>query len=252
MRAKTAHIGAVCFDVGGTLLHMDPPPWVIFAEFCREFGVDVTPEQTFGAYERSEPWFTAHRDLYLTSPEAFWVEGNRVLLEALSITEDLDHRAAVITAEFPRRMGGWKSYPEVPEILDTLRRRGLPLAVVSNWDPGLSNLLERLGLRDVFAVIISSAEVGVAKPNPGIFQQAVRSLGVAPGETLHVGDLYDYDVVGARAAGLIPVLLDRSGQALVAAAMWTRDRPLDCLCISDLWGLLPIIDGNIEAVGISP
>lgn len=255
MNGMTPHIGAVCFDVGGTLLHMDPPPEVIFAGICQELGADVTPEQAFAAYERAEPWFTAHKDLYRASLEAFWLRGNRILLEALDITEELDRRAAVITVEFPKRQWDWKLYPEVPETLAALCRRGLPLAVVSNWDPGLTHVLERRGLRGAFTVVIASADVGVAKPDPRIFQQAVQGLGVAPGEALHVGDLYDYDVVGARAAGLVPVLVDRRGRdahrvaqrvAIAVATDRATDDRLDYLRIVDLRGLLPIIDGNSQ------
>lgn len=246
-------VAAVSFDVGGTLLHMDPPPEVIFTDLCREVGVDVTPEAVAGAYQRAEPWFGAHSELYVTSPEQFWLRGNRVLLEALGVTEDLDRRAEIITAEFPERQGDWRAYPEVPETLEALRRRGLRLGVVSNWDPGLEHLLERLELRAAFSVVLGSADVGVAKPDPRIFRLATSALGVVPEQTLHVGDLYDYDIVGARAAGLIPVLLDR--RELARGGIFVPDHvraSYDGLRITELGELLPIIEGNAEPVGAAP
>ena len=242
-----ARAAAVCFDVGGTLLHMDPPPEVIFADLCRAAGLEVTPVVAAAAYWRAEPWFGAHSGLYVTSPAQFWFEGNRVLLEALGVTEDLERRAAFITTGFGNRQTGWRIYPEVPETLAALRRRELRLAVVSNWDPGLEHLLERMGLRAAFRVVVGSADVGVAKPDPRIFRLATDALGVAPEQTLHVGDLYDYDIVGARAAGLIPVLVERRAER--GSVFPGAPASYDGLRISDLRGLIPLIEGNLEVVG---
>jgi putative hydrolase of the HAD superfamily len=67
--------------------------------------------------------------------------------------------------------------------------------------------LEAAGIRDRFDVILDSAVVGVEKPDPAIFRAALTALEVAPEEALFVGDLYEVDVVGARAAGIEAVLL---------------------------------------------
>lgn len=93
------------------------------------------------------------------------------------------------------------------EALDRLRSAGLRLGVVSNSDGRVEEALEAAGLRDRFGVVLDSARVGVEKPDPAIFRAALAALGVAPEEALYVGDLYDVDVVGARAAGIEAVLL---------------------------------------------
>jgi putative hydrolase of the HAD superfamily len=64
-------------------------------------------------------------------------------------------------------------------------------------------------VRDQFVVTAISGVVGVAKPDPGIFRAALDQAGVAAGACLHVGDSLDADVAGARAVGMIPVLIDR-------------------------------------------
>lgn len=97
------------------------------------------------------------------------------------------------------------------DALDRLRARGLRLAVVSNSDGRVEEALVAAGLRDRFDLVIDSALVGVEKPDPAIFRAALKALGVAPREALYVGDLYDVDVVGARAAGIEGVLLVRGG-----------------------------------------
>jgi HAD superfamily hydrolase (TIGR01509 family) len=98
------------------------------------------------------------------------------------------------------------------ESLARLRQAGLKLAVVSNSDGRVEQALEAAGLRQYFDVVIDSALVGVEKPDPRIFHAALEALDVAPDEALYVGDLYEVDVVGARAAGLDAVLLGQPGQ----------------------------------------
>jgi putative hydrolase of the HAD superfamily len=93
------------------------------------------------------------------------------------------------------------------EVLDRLRAAGLRLGVVSNSDGRVEEALVAAGLRDRFEVVLDSALVGVEKPDPAIFRAALDALGVAPAEALYVGDLYEVDVVGARAAGMEAVLL---------------------------------------------
>jgi putative hydrolase of the HAD superfamily len=93
------------------------------------------------------------------------------------------------------------------EALDRLRAGGLRLGVVSNADGRVEEALVAAGLRDCFDVVLDSALVGVEKPDPAIFRAAIDALAVAPAEALYVGDLYDVDVVGARAAGIEAVLL---------------------------------------------
>ena len=106
----------------------------------------------------------------------------------------------------------WEAIPEdVPESLARFRRLGLQLVVVSNANGTVRAKLERLGLASFFATILDSQEEGVEKPDPRLFERALVRSGAAREETLHAGDLYEVDVVGARAAGIAPVLVDRGG-----------------------------------------
>jgi putative hydrolase of the HAD superfamily len=100
-----------------------------------------------------------------------------------------------------------RTMPGTRAALDRLRAAGLRLGVVSNSDGRVEEALAAAGIRDRFDVILDSALVGVEKPDPAIFRAALTTLGVAPEEALHVGDLYDVDVVGARAAGIEAILL---------------------------------------------
>jgi putative hydrolase of the HAD superfamily len=108
----------------------------------------------------------------------------------------------------------FRPYPEVTEALGALRAAGLRLIVVSNWDVSLHEALAQTGLTPLLDGAISSAEVGVAKPAPAIFERAlVLAGGIPPAAAVHVGDDVAADVAGARAAGIAPVLVARNGAA---------------------------------------
>ncbi len=97
----------------------------------------------------------------------------------------------------------------MPGALAALRRAGLQLGVISNWDPRLPDLLEDLGLAGYFDVVVYSSAAGVEKPDRRIFLQALTRLRVSPGAALHVGDSRLEDAEGAMAAGLGALWLDR-------------------------------------------
>jgi putative hydrolase of the HAD superfamily len=99
----------------------------------------------------------------------------------------------------------------VPTVLEVLRERGLQLVVVSNANGRLRDALRRLTIDQYFHHILDSFEEGVEKPDPRLFQIALQKAGADASTTIHVGDLYEIDVVGARGAGIRGVLLDEGG-----------------------------------------
>lgn len=101
--------------------------------------------------------------------------------------------------------------PGTADALARLRAAGLRLAVVSNSDGRAAQALAAAGLLEHFEFVVDSGEVGIEKPDPRIFQLALERLGIAPERAMYVGDLYEVDAVGARAAGLPVVLVDPDG-----------------------------------------
>jgi putative hydrolase of the HAD superfamily len=75
------------------------------------------------------------------------------------------------------------------------------VGIISNSEGHLAELVEELGYRAIFPVIIDSGRVGVDKPDPRIFELAAQALAVPLAEIVHVGDAWEADVMGARAAG---------------------------------------------------
>jgi putative hydrolase of the HAD superfamily len=106
----------------------------------------------------------------------------------------------------------WRLFPDVMPVLEELRKRGVILAIVSNWDTRLRGIVEGLGLLKVIQHLVISAEVGARKPKRAIFDFALKLCGLEAGEVMHVGDLYIEDVNGAIGAGIQAVFINRKGR----------------------------------------
>jgi HAD superfamily hydrolase (TIGR01509 family) len=103
----------------------------------------------------------------------------------------------------------WETIPaDVIPALERVRQMGLQIAVVSNANGTLCATFERIGLARCVDCVIDSAEIGIEKPDPRIFERALERLGARRESTVHVGDIYHVDIVGAQAAGLRAILLD--------------------------------------------
>ncbi len=101
-----------------------------------------------------------------------------------------------------------QAFPGVGAALDRARKAGIRLAVVSNSDGRIHERLTAAGLGDKFDAVVDSGSVGYEKPDPRIFEYALQEASATPERTCHIGDLYSVDVLGARRAGIWPILLD--------------------------------------------
>jgi HAD superfamily hydrolase (TIGR01549 family) len=103
----------------------------------------------------------------------------------------------------------WEHVPEdVIPALERLSALGLTLAIASNANGVLQRMFDRVGLTRFFHTVCDSCVEGVEKPDPRFFQIVLMRSGARPETTLHVGDLYYVDIVGARNAGLRALLID--------------------------------------------
>lgn len=111
------------------------------------------------------------------------------------------------------RASEWRIYDDVLPTLEELARRGFRLGIISNWDDRLRPLLAALDLASHFEVTMISAEFGCSKPEREIFESAAQLFRLLPAEILHVGDNWNADVEGARAAGFRSVQIARGSPA---------------------------------------
>jgi putative hydrolase of the HAD superfamily len=203
-----SEVRAVLLDALGTLVELQPPAPRL-RRLLRESGYEVTEERAAAGFAAEIAYYLDHH-LEGADPERLERLRDRCAEEmrkALDIP-GLDHatarRAMLGSLEFT-------AYPDAAPALEELRRRGLTLVVASNWDCSLPNWLAPAGILELVDGVVTSAEVGAAKPSPRVFERALAVAGVEAGEALHVGDKVDNDVEGAAAAGVRGVLLRREG-----------------------------------------
>jgi putative hydrolase of the HAD superfamily len=205
--ARDAIPATVLLDALGTLVELERP-WPHLVAELEARGVVVGEEDARAAMLAEMAYYRAHHDE--AGDWAGLVDLRRrcaaILQEHLGTALPLDDVIEALLAAIR-----FRPYPEVPGVLARLRADGARLAVVSNWDVSLHDVLERTGLRRLVDAVVISAELGVGKPDPAIFHAALERLGVQADGALHVGDSLGADVAGARAAGLEAVLVVRDG-----------------------------------------
>lgn len=206
---------AVTLDAGNTLLFCDPSPPEIYARHLTRYGPPVTADDVGPVF--ADAWAEMQQrtppgvDRYGSHPggeRAWWGAFVREVLRRLShpapwrpLLDDL--YAAFAAADV------WRPFPESIDTLERLSGCGIRLAVISNWDRRLPEILDNLGLSGFFDVVSVSSMVGFEKPSVEIFKRTLDRLGVSANRTMHVGDSPLDDYQGARRAGLIPILIDR-------------------------------------------
>lgn len=115
--------------------------------------------------------------------------------------------------DIAREIASTRPYPETIPVLEELRKRGLSLALLSNAGTPYKEPFFTLGLEKYFTQVVFSCDVGMRKPEEGIYRRLLRDIWVAPQNALMIGDKLDRDVLGPQSVGMRAVLLDRDGQS---------------------------------------
>ncbi len=233
----------VFLDVGDTLMRADPSWPAVYLSALSRHGISPSAENLGAALKEAADkarWDGAMP--FETSAEASYariVAFDQAVLAGLGHPDLSDEVFRSIHAAF-RERSAWHVYPDVEPSLSRLRKGGIRLAVISNWLWEAPELFHDVGLAAHFEQLIVSARIGYDKPHPEIFRHASELMDVSPDRAMHVGDSYPADILGARAAGISPVLIDRSVSDF---ARFTGDRPPedDVPVITDLYGLLDLI-----------
>jgi putative hydrolase of the HAD superfamily len=195
---RFADLDAVTVDGYGTLVRLvDPVP--ALRQALAEMGFDCSADAAAAGFAAEVAYYRPNALLGRDreSLAALRLECARIFLEGAGAAElpsssFVDAFMASIVLE---------PIPGAFETVRALRARGLEVAVVSNWDIGLTEQLERLGTGALFTTIVTTAEAGAPKPEPAVFRLALERLGVDAARALHVGD-EPGDEEGARVAGM--------------------------------------------------
>lgn len=226
----------VFFDAAGTLLTVNGSVGEHYAVLARAYGKDVAPHEIEAGFRRSFPnapplAFPGAPAAKLTELEhAWWRAVVRDIFASFGPFPRFDDYFDALYEAFAQPEA-WRLYPETRATLDTLRDRGYRLGVISNFDIRLFGLLDGLGIAGHFDPIVASSRAGAAKPDPAIFRHALTKCGANAEQAVHIGDTYELDVLGAHAAGVAAIFIDRVGQTT----------PPDCPVVCSLDEVPPLL-----------
>ena len=226
-------VDAVLFDAGGTILRVKPSVEAVYSETAALHGFQVEPPAILrnfkSAWKRSlersrardyrsnddilrEEWFEIVKDTFGESVPASRIRG---------LFDDLYERFISASA--------WSLAPGTRESIEYLRREGIRLGILSNWDSRLRKMLAQLEIDREFDFLVISHEVGYEKPHATIFEEALRLAGTPPERTLHVGDSYEADILPATSLGLRTLWLAPESEraAREHQGSWAESLPMD-------------------------
>ncbi len=209
VRPALPPIDTLLLDAGGVLVF---PNWRRVSETLGRHGVAVEARALAEAEPHAKRTLDDRSTVGRTDDRARgWLYFDRVLERAGVPRSSGIETALAELEDYHSARNLWEDVPdEVRPALARLRSLDLRLVVVSNANGTLRSHFDRLELTPYFDLVLDSADEGIEKPDPRLFAIAVHRAHARPESTLHVGDLYHVDVVGARAAGLRAVLLDQA------------------------------------------
>ena len=224
----TEELDLITFDAGGTLFDMRPSRDDVFVRILTERFEGLDRERMVAVLRKADRAFDQEFALQDGKNEdPFWLKYDRFVFGELGLKTDFPVMHKELSSAFDEiipRVECWVEYRETKRILEGLRRRDFRLGVISNATDLTRRVLDHLGLTKYFDFVIVSDEVGFRKPESEIFRIAGKRAKASLNRSLHVGDKYSVDVVGARKAGMNAILVDRAGAY----------DDLDCVCARDL------------------
>jgi len=212
----------ILFDAAETLFTTRGSVGEIYGDIARNYGSHASAGEIQTAFLNQ---FRHSGPLRTESEKQWWREVVHGVFTEVGMVANFDRFFEEVYEQF-RDNRGWKLFPETLPVLNELRQRGYRLGVVSNFDSRIYSVLESLEILRFFDSITISSEAGFAKPEPGIFHEAIRSAGVPSSRILYIGDSLSNDVLAGEAAGIHSILIDRNQTRNVA-------RPIEV--IENLW-----------------
>ncbi len=235
-------IRTIFFDAGFTLLRPYPSIPEVCQQVCRQLNLHIHLEQVQQQMDSAEDFFLrqtrANRHIW-SNEEAiseFWTGYYMNILRPFVEEHDeprLYQLARAVNSEFEKHTS-WEIFPDVQSTLKTLHTRGYSLGVISDWGLALGPILRQHKLITYFDCVLISAATRLAKPSPALYEQALLRANAIPDYTVHIGDSYIHDVLGARSVGITPVLLDRRNRL--------TENNVDCLLVHSLYELLDLLE----------
>ena len=213
-------IQAVLFDLGSTLIYFDTPWDGMLVDFqsalvraLHQAGIPVDGTAFPAEFQRRMEAYYSERDTEFIEYTTGYI------LRSLLADNGYANISDAVLAEILRQLyapsqSHWQPEPDALPALTTLRNLGYTLAVVSNAsdDADVQVLVDKVGIRPLLSAVISSAAVGVRKPNPRIFQAALEQIRMPVSAAVMVGDTLGADILGAQNLGIPGIWIDRRAE----------------------------------------
>jgi putative hydrolase of the HAD superfamily len=232
----------IFFDLGDTLMRAHPSWAGVYRQVLVEHGIDVSEDDLAAALvkaTRDGDWMS--EEPFEATAEASFErikDFDRRALGELGVTDLSDDLFTRIEEAFVDR-SSWFIFPDVVPAVEAISAAGIRMGLISNWVWGAPELLHDVDLARHFDGMAISARVGYMKPNGRIFEHALKQLDATPAASIHVGDSYAADVVGARRVGMTPVLIARNvGDP---ARIRQENEDPDLHVVADLFELLDLL-----------
>jgi putative hydrolase of the HAD superfamily len=221
-------VKALLLDLDDTLLDYSGGAEQCWAEACAAVAGSLDQARLVAALAATRRWFWDDPERHRRERRQMLRAWTQIATHALeAYGAPAPELAAAIAADFSaRRRSVMALFPETLGCLGALRARGLPLALVTNGDAREQRWkIERCALAPFFDAIVIEGELGAGKPDPVVYETALKALGVEPGaDVWMVGDHLEFDVAGPQRFGLHGVWLDRAGTGLPATTAVRPDR----------------------------
>ncbi len=210
---------AIFFDLDGTLRHTVPLGADVYREELAKYGLLISDEKNKEVAHWEHYYWARSPELMRDSAkfdvdgESFWKNYAIMRLGKMGATpEQIKEFHPRLDVYFANEYApqNWTP-PELYQLLPELRKTGFTLAVLSNRRSSFMDIIEELSLEGYFDAVMAAGEVGAWKPDPKIFAPLLAHFNLSPEETVYIGDNYFADVIGARNAGITPILYDPRG-----------------------------------------
>ena len=196
---------AVLFDAAETLFTTRGSVGEIYGTIARDYGSKAPFDAIQAAFRRQ---FRGSGPIAADDQKRWWKDVVHRVFAEVGMVDNFDQFFEQVYDKF-RDSSGWLLFPETREVLNELKRQGLKLGVISNFDDRIYSVMRSLEILSFFDTVTISSETGYCKPDLQIFEAAIQALGIPAPEILLVGDSLHDDVEAGARAGLGVVLVDR-------------------------------------------
>ncbi len=209
-------IKAVFFDWFNTLARVEPSRQELYSQAFQQFGIELSPEDVIRGILTADRYYfeeNAKSPLDKRSPQEqieVYLHYPKAILAEAGVTTPAELPLKILMIVKEQFKGStFVLFDDVLSALEALKQQKLILGLLTNATKDTISVHRKLDLEPYLNFVVTSEEVGADKPKPLIFLAALDRAGVNASEAVHIGDQYELDVVGARGAGITPILIDR-------------------------------------------